>query len=587
MPATDHNSLIPSTRPNKRFLSLPALGFILASLLLAVVLAIVTWHNLDREEHFMEGFLLKKAQTLIRAFEAGARTSMMMGPRGGNLATLVTETAREESIAYILIQDEKGHPVASAGQLPAKDNLPRGEHVLREDQPQVRFLTDQARQRIYEVATEFSPLTMLPQRVGMMTRRQNGCVMPGSDEHSDCRQIIYLGLYTEDFDAARAEDVKQSLMLIGILFLLSSGGLYAVFLSHKSQVTKAALENMELYTENVINSMPAGLISIDTERRIVSANSTALDLFGRNRADIRGKTLQQLTGAKECSLAPLLRSGKEFIDQPFDCLRQDGQNIPLKVSASRLRDREGCDCGMVLILRDLREIRAMEEALERSRRHAALGQMAAGVAHEIRNPLGTLRGFAQYFSRSANQDVQAQEYAELMVGEVDRLNRTVSALLQFSRPRDPEMKEIAFSSIAKKCLTFVREEAKSQQIDLQLQMPQPDLTLYADPDLLLQVLLNLLQNSLVATAAGGSIVLGGSRTEDIRLWVRDTGTGLSSEAQAQMFDPFYTTKKDGTGLGLAVVQQIVEQHQGRIEVDSQPGQGTCITIILPQREEQA
>ena len=117
MSTADHNSPIPSSRPAKRFLSLPALGFILASLLLASVLAIVTWHNLDREEQFMEGFLLKQAETLIRAFEAGARTSMMMGSRGGNLETLVTETAREETIAYILIQDEKGHPVANAGKL--------------------------------------------------------------------------------------------------------------------------------------------------------------------------------------------------------------------------------------------------------------------------------------------------------------------------------------------------------------------------------------------------------------------------------------------------------------------------------------
>jgi two-component system sensor histidine kinase HydH len=581
MSIPDHNNPISPSRQDKRFLSLPALGFILASLMLASVLAIVTWHNLDREEQFMEGFLLKKAETLIRAFEAGARTSMMMvGPHGGNLETLVTETAREETIAYILIQDEKGHPVANAGNLPEPESLPLASKVLSADQPQARFLTDQAGRRIYEIAKEFSPLTMMP-------RWRNWCGMQGSDDHSDCRQIIYLGLYTEDFDAARAEDVKQSLILLGILFLLSSGGLYALFLSHKSQVTKDALENMELYTDNVIHSMPAGLISIDTERRIVTANSTALEIFAHSETDMRGKTLQQLMGPEECSLAPLLRAGKEFIDQPIDCLRQDGETVPLKVSASNLRDREGNLRGMVLILRDQREIKAMEDALERSRRHAALGQMAAGVAHEIRNPLGTLRGFAQYFSRNAKQDAQAKEYADLMVGEVDRLNRTVSALLQFSRPRDPEIIKIDFSTIAQKSLTFVQEEADNKQIDLKLQHPEPGLCLYADPDLLQQVLLNLLQNSMSATDAGGSIFLGGKITEDIRLWVRDTGKGISNDEQAKMFDPFYTTKKDGTGLGLAVVQQIVEQHHGRIEVDSQPGQGTCITIILPRRKEQA
>jgi two-component system sensor histidine kinase HydH len=534
----------------------------------------------------MEGFLLNTAQALIRSFEAGARTSMMMGSRGGNLETLVTETAREETIAYILIQNEKGQLISDAGKLPDTDALPTVSIVLRDDRPQTRFLVDQHGRRIYEIAKEFSAMTMMPRHMGRMPHRHSGYHSQGNTDVNTDRQVVYLGLYTKDFDAARAEDIKQSAILLGILFLLSSGGLYALFLSHKAQVTKVALENMELYTNNVVQSMPAGLISIDMNRRIVTANNTAMEIFSHSEKDMRGKTLQQVMGSEKCSLAPLLKAGKEFVDQPVSCLNREDQIIPLKVSASHLRDRDGNLQGMVLILRDQREIKAMEEALERSRRHAALGQMAAGVAHEIRNPLGTLRGFAQYFSRNLRQDPQSKSYADLMVSEIDRLNRTVSALLQFSRPRDPDMKTVTFRPIAEKCLAFVQDDAASKQVELKLHIAEPQLTLYADPDLLQQVLLNLLQNSLAATDAGGCIVLGGHLAKDIRLWVRDTGKGLSSEEQARIFDPFYTTRKGGTGLGLAVVQQIVEQHHGHIEVDSQPGQGTCITIILPQHKEQ-
>lgn len=577
-----NKSINPGVRP-KGFISLPALGFILSSLLLACVLAIVTWHNIDREEQFMEGFLLKEAQTLIRAFEAGARTSMMMGPRGGNLTTLVKETAREETIAYIVIQDEKGHLVAYAGIDPATFEFPSGKKVLTADQSLTRSITDPSGKKIYEVAQEFKPLTMMPMRMGMMRRWQSWCGVSEGNNDEECRQIIYLGLYTEDFDAARAEDIKQSLILLGILFLLSSGGLYALFLSHKSQVAKAALENMELYTDNVINSMPAGLISIDNERRIVSVNRNALELFGLSESKMRGKTLQQLAGSENCSLAPLLRAGQEFVDQLMDCLRQDGESIPLKVSASHLRDRDGSLRGMVLILRDQREIRAMEEALERSRRHAALGQMAAGIAHEIRNPLGTLRGFAQYFLRSENPDAKAHEYADLMVGEVDRLNRTVSVLLQYSRPREPEMSKVDLNALVKRSLNFVQADSDSQKIELTLEAPEANIQLTADPDLLQQVLLNLLQNSLAATSAGGKIELGiKQHTNEVYLWVRDTGNGLTAEEQAKMFDPFFTTRKDGTGLGLAMVQLIIEQHNGRIEVESGEGQGTFIRVILPQ-----
>ncbi len=530
----------------------------------------------------MRGFLLEEAQTLIRAFEAGARSSMMMESRSGNLATLVRETAREENIAYIIIRDENDHLIASAGDLP-NQNLPSVLSVLKSSDPLTRFMNNETESSIFEIAREFSPLATMPMRSGMMQRWQRWCGMPGRGETESCRQVIYLGLYTRNFDAARAEDVKQNLILLGILFLLTTGGLYALFLSHRNQVTRAALENMKLYTANVISSMPAGLITIDTDRKIVSANPKAIELFDCSEQNMQGKTLQQLTGPEECSLAPYLRAGKEFIDHPMECLRKDGEKIPLKVSASHLRDIDGSLRGMVLILRDQREIRAMEEALERSRRHAALGRMAAGIAHEIRNPLGILRGFAQYFARFGSTDPKAEEYSEVMVAEVDRLNRTISALLQFSRPREPELTEVNLNQLLIKTRTLVQSDFDSHKIDFRLNLPETEIIAFVDPDLILQALLNLLQNSQAAIAENDLIELGLKKEDDwIHVWVRDSGKGLTSEEQAQMFDPFFTTRKDGTGLGLAVVQQVVEQHQGRIEVESEAGRGTCINLIFPE-----
>jgi two-component system sensor histidine kinase HydH len=340
---------------------------------------------------------------------------------------------------------------------------------------------------------------------------------------------------------------------------------------------------MELYTTNVINSMPAGLMTVDTDRRVVFANGKALDIFACADTDMLDRTFQQLVETEKCPLAPLLRAGKEFNDQAMECLRRDGEPVPLKVSSSHLRGREGGLRGMVLILRDQREIRAMEEALERSRHHAALGRMAAGIAHEVRNPLGTLRGFAQYFARSDNLETKAKEYANLMVGEVDRLNRTVSALLQFARPREPQWTDVDLCTLSQRAITFIQTDADNQQVSLKLNLPETAVRLTADPDLLQQVLLNLLQNSLAATPENGEIELGVERQAgEIRLRVRDSGKGLSAAERSQMFEPFFTTRKDGTGLGLAVVQQIVTQHEGRIEVETEEGRGTCLSIIFPQ-----
>jgi len=572
-----------SGKQHKKNFSIPALGFIFASLLLGAVLAFVTWHNMGREERLMESFLLQEGQTLIRAFEAGARTSMMRDSRNGNLPTLVEETAREETIAYIVIRDENGNLIAGAGNIPSRTAFPDEEAVLTAEEPLTRSTHDGAGALVFEIAREFSPLATTPRRSGMMRRWQRWCGVSGDGDTAACRQVIYLGLYTRAFDAAREEDLKQSLILFGILFLVASGGLYALFLSQRNQVTRAALDNMKLYTANVISSLPAGLVTLDTDRRIVSANPKAIELFNCPEKEMQGKTFQQLTGPKECSLAPLLRENKEFIDQPTECLRHDGKLLPLKVSASRLHDRDGSLRGMVLILRDQREIRAMEEMLERSRRHAALGRMAAGIAHEIRNPLGTLRGFAQYFARSAKSDPKAEEYSEMMVEEVDRLDRTVSALLQFARPREPEWKDVDMGELLKRSAAFLKPDIENRQVEFHLDMPEGTIRTSADPDLLLQVLLNLLQNSLAAVSENGLIELD-LREEDghIRIRVRDTGKGMTSEERAKMFDPFFTTRKDGTGLGLAVVQQIVEQHNGRIEVESEKGRGTCIDLTLPQ-----
>lgn len=567
-------------QPPKTF-SLPALGFILACLLLASALAFVTWQNFNREENLMETFLLTEGQTLIRAFEAGARTSMMMGSRSGNLTVLAKETAREASIAYVVIFDETGEQVTAAGDYREKANFPPIPLVLSNKKALTRATEDRNGNAVFEVAKLFSPLNIMPQQMMKMMQRMHP---QGGDYQNQRRQVIYLGFYTAAFEAARHEDIKQSLILLAILFLLGSGGLYALFIVQKSQATKVALENMELYTDNLIHSMPAGLISIDTQRRIVSANRNAQDIFGRTEAEMLGQRLQQLVGDKECPIAPLLKAGEEFVDQPMECLQKGGEEIPLKVSASRLQDRDGRFRGMVLILRDQREIRAMEQALERSRRHAALGLMAAGIAHEIRNPLGTLRGFAQYFSRSKSGDDKAHEYAELMIGEVDRLNRTVSALLQFSRPREAEIVPADFDELLQRTIVFLQPDADNQQVQLKLAMANPELSWPVDGDLLQQVLLNLLQNSLAATSAGGEIEVGAEQHgESLHLWVADTGCGLTTDDQAKMFDPFFTTRKEGTGLGLAMVQQIVEQHNGRVTVETQPGQGTRITLILPKQ----
>ncbi len=578
-----------STRSRK--ISLPALGLVLAAIILALILGVVTWRNLDREERLMEDFLLEKGLTLIRTFEAGTRTSMMMNWQESTLATLVRETARAESIAYVAITDASGRLLTKAGgDISGTDILPFT-RVLTVKRPLTRRTTDAAGRAVFEVAKEFNPIqAMGTGRERMMRRWQQWC---GSDCDSGDqieRRVLFVGLYMGQFEAAQQEDLRQSILMGGLLLMLGSAGFYFIFLSQQTQVARTTLANMELYTRNVIDSMPAGLITLDNRYRIVSLNDKAEAIFSAQAKTVVGKFLDALTGTEQCEIAPLIRAGQDFTDRSMVCQRENGEPVPVKVSASRLTDKDGEPLGTVLIIRDMREIRLMEEALERSRRHAALGRMAAGIAHEIRNPLGTLRGFAQYFSKFAELDPNAEEYVELMVGEVDRLNRTISALLQFARPRELKASEIDLGELLQRTARLLQEELAAGKLAFQIDPPAAPVSFTADSDLLIQLLINLLQNAQAATEPGGKIRLGADEQgENVHLWVEDSGKGMTPEERSRMFDPFYTTRKTGTGLGLglATVQQIVEQHGGRIEVETLVAQGTRIEVVLPREARQA
>lgn len=577
--------MIPHT-PKSFRLSLSALTIILASLLLAGTLGIVTWRNFDREERLMEDFLRQEGLILIRAIEAGARTSMMMNWQGDSLPTLLREIAREEPIAYIAFTDGFGRVLMATGQLPGEGDL-TATAVLTADGPLTRTTHDATGRTVFEVAKEFTPGRTGRGGLERMTERwQRWCDMDCTPGGQEGPQVIFIGLDTTGFAAARAEDVKQGLLMGGLLLLVGSAGFYFLFLSQNNRVARTTLANMEIYTRNVIESMPAGLITLDEHGRIVSLNRKAQEIFGKEELRVEGKPLNDLVGAERCELASLIRDDCEFLERPMECRHPGGNIIPVRVSASRLRGRKGEPLGTVLVLRDMREIHAMEEALERSRRLAALGRMAAGIAHEIRNPLSTLRGFAQFFSRRNGADAVALQYADLMVSEVDRLNRTVSALLQFARPREPEFSSANLGDLLRRTAHLLADEMTAHRVELRLDLPAEPLVFPVDPDLLTQMLINLLQNALAAIEVGGEIHLGADADgQSVRLWVEDTGKGMSAEECERMFEPFYTTRKEGTGLGLAVVQQIIEQHRGRIEVKSKPEQGTTITVILPQKGE--
>jgi two-component system sensor histidine kinase HydH len=570
------HSIIPKTSPPRR-VSKSAVAIIVASLILAVLLGVSIIRNFNKEEQLIRGLLLREALNLVRTFEAGARTTMQNYRQGTNpLVTLVNETVKEDSISYIRIVDEQGKFIAGAGEWFEYENRPKATQVLNSEKPFTMRIKDR---NIFEVATIIDPLTCPDCQGPVMQKRwRSACNMVNAPGTGSPKTVIFIGLRTDELNEARHEDVHHAFFMYGILFLVGTTGLYFLFFYQKMQVARTTLSNMRLYTENIIESMPAGLISLDTGARVVSCNSHTEELVGVSFSEMEGKTLVEIFPD-----SPLgeFDPQKTVLDSSIDVTDRDGNLVPLKISSSQMRDHAGEVIGTVLILRDMREIRKMERKLERSRRLAALGQMATAVAHEIRNPLGTLRGFAQYCRSQAEENSENHQYAELMMSEVDRLNQTISGMLQFSRQREPDMTEVDMKELLEKTATLMAPDFISHNISMHLDVEE-DVRIEADPDMLLQVLLNLIGNSIHATPEGGKITVSVKRSgETVRIEVKDTGRGMTESERDKMFNPFFTTRKKGTGLGLAVSHQIVEQHDGHFETESSPGKGTTITVVLP------
>lgn len=268
----------------------------------------------------------------------------------------------------------------------------------------------------------------------------------------------------------------------------------------------------------------------------------------------------------------------------MECSFGKARHVPLSISASQIRNEDGNYLGNVFILRDLREVRRLQEEVRRKEKLAALGGMAAGIAHEIRNPLSSIKGFAKYFEGQSAEGSEARELAGVMAKEVDRLNRVITELLEFAKPSDLKPRPTDVNALVEHSLRLIRQDAEGRNIRIEFaqdsHLPRVDI----DPDRFTQALLNLYLNAIQAMDDGGTLAVRASAdgASGIRIEVEDSGKGIPAESLGRIFNPYFTTKPSGTGLGLAIVHKVIEAHGGEIKVKSVPGHGTAFHIFIPQ-----
>ena len=276
-----------------------------------------------------------------------------------------------------------------------------------------------------------------------------------------------------------------------------------------------------------------------------------------------------------------LAHGTEHLAQEVSFPGRD-RTIEISVTTSRIHNANGELIGALVIFSDLTARKEAQRRLAQTERLATLGELMAGVAHEVRNPLTAIRGYVQIIRQQTTLPVH-QEYLSVVLNEIDSINKVIQQLLDFSRPRQSQWQQVQLKALIEEALILVQTSGVQARIDFSTQFDAELPAIVADRELLKQVLLNLLINAVQAIGARGEIRIRTWRdtSTHLALTIEDNGCGIDSDVQKKIFDPFFTTKASGTGLGLALSQRIINAHQGDIRVASQPGCGATFTLILP------
>jgi two-component system nitrogen regulation sensor histidine kinase GlnL len=348
----------------------------------------------------------------------------------------------------------------------------------------------------------------------------------------------------------------------------------------------------------VVENLDRAVIAVDRSGRIVLFNPAAESYTGLSRRQSLDRQFDEIF-ASQTRMVDLLRqtlaAGRSITDEENISLQQTtGAAMPISVSVSPIYDQSDTPDGAVLIMRDLSRVRELEAALRQADRQSMLGTLAAGLAHEVKNPLGGIRGAAQLLNMELESQSPLREYTTVVIREVERVNGIIEELMDLTRPRPPEMGDADLSRILSDIVLLQKEAGRSRCLEFVLHLDPSIPPIRGDAALLARLFLNLVKNASESVEPGGRIDISTRIASDYHLlspgrrpvpWVvieiSDNGPGISDRDMERIFTPFFTTKPGGSGLGLATCQKIADSHQGFIKVNSRPGSGCVFSVSLP------
>jgi PAS domain S-box-containing protein len=363
-------------------------------------------------------------------------------------------------------------------------------------------------------------------------------------------------------------------------------GRYTTELRQKSEENRS----MKEYLESIISQTADAIHITDVKGRVLQVNAAFERLYGWSSEEIVGKYLEYLPEF-ELDGRTIWRPEAEVIETAESVLaetvrlRKDGSQVEVSISVSPIFDQAGKITALISISRDMTEHNKMEDLLRRSEKLTTVGQLAAGVAHEIRNPLTTLRGFLQMQQRTRTVNVM---HTDVMLAELDRINLIVSEFLILAKPQAVQfqIKDVRFTM--GDVVSLLDSEAHLHNIEFEVHFSPSPVLVHCEENQLKQVFINLLKNAMEAMPKGGKILLQVEEDDSgfAVLRVIDEGEGIAKDRLQKLGEPFYTNKEKGTGLGLMISQRIIEGHRGTLKIESELGKGTAVTITLPLVQEE-
>ena len=536
-------------------------------LLLTLLLGSLTYKEVQRERYYL--WELARSEGLNIAFSI-----QTLGPRfilNKNALKDILVLLKKEGVSYIDICNDKGVILISTEE-------ERWQNITKIPKPgKINFINtkDKKDNRILQVIKPFN--------LDINKQLDIWKILPIRNSY------LVVGVNLEGYYSRLSQTRRRIILNYSIIMALVLFGIYVIFKLQETYIVKKTLNEMKVYTSKLLETMDNAVISVDNKGIVKTFNRKSEEIFNKKKEEILKKDCQEVLNLnilgesifKKCLLE------KKNISQEIILEEKGLKKKILELNSSFLTNESGEITGVVAVIRDVTEIKDLNEEVARHKRLAALGKLSAGIAHEIRNPLSSIRGLAQFVYNSFSKTDERKEDLNTIIQEVDRLNKLVVQVLDFAKLKKPSLTRFSLNDLIRKIAELFKLEIKDKQVKFSLEL-SPDISqIQADEDQVKQILMNVIINAIQAIPKKGEVkiktekaLLKGEPT--IKLIIEDSGIGITEKDFNQIFDPFFSTKEKGSGLGLSIVYKLVEAHQGEIKVESKEGKGTKIVIFLPQ-----